>query len=1653
MRVPEWATGPDSNPLVIELHWLRQRGIWGLRAVAAPIPQLRQIARGRSANSPNQTDFTVVRHLFTMLPSLVHDERDRVAAAAALVYFGADREFLMKSSRARREQTAAVFYQQSFSQFRRPDLGAERVLLVDIARMLATLSGPDERHNVNMSTSGHGAIALDPKFQRLRAAWRDPSPIFDDVGVARFSGRRWLLEQLDAFLEDPQHDRGYLVVEAGSGLGKTALAAWLAWDRDLPCHFTLSSGGRRPITALRNLAVQLIVRFGLTDFLEEGALPAEAGEPGWFEQVLHAAARARTLANDRLVIVVDGLDEAEDVPGCLPLGLPVLLPAGAYIFVTCRSGTPLLGPSRDRRYFSIEARSTENTADVAEFLHRQAADEPFANLLAENDISPETFISTLTAQSGGVWVYLRYVLDDLRSGARSVGQIRGLPVGLAEYYGASILAMRNGPQWSLVYKPLLLALGVAREPLAMSALARLAGTNDTQAVADLCLRRWRPFLRALVTDREPTYALGHESLREFIIGAIDLSQPVWLRDLRGELEAAVHDAHSRICDVYLGDFGTLAQQLPSLAANFALADRDDGYPVRHLAFHLVRSRRESELHRLLAAEWLVGNGIRRSVWYDVHGRSGSIEGYLNDVDLARHAAAEETDAAIAGSLVAQSIGAEVRYALLRASVQKVTSRIPSALLDRLVATGWWTVAQAIARYEHITVPSERIEAAVALIPRISGARRSELLADAIATLDLLVNTTDRARLAGAILPLAEGYREALIEELLGRAVSTSRSYSIIECLQVVVSYAGPQLRPRLFDLAENLTGELCRSALDILAPAVDDATAEQAYTIVRRACPRPWPATMLVRLLPCVARPVRAALLAEAVRSLPWENPGRLAEAISDLSSILPRQRHQRLVDRALHAARTRSPLEYAKTVADLVAWLPAALREVYLKGALEALREHLSFGGRTTEDPLRILVLLLPHLPTASVDYACEIALLLPDALEVCYAAARLLEVLPEPNQVALATCVIDRIEAEEGELEPYMYDCFVTDCLVVLAPSLPFELLGRAVRVALKIASAQYIATGLDAIACRLDRPDRLDLMSKGLAVIGRAPDRFYRYSAVQTLSPHLEGRLLDVALGLVDDPDDGLSQIETMVPLLPHLDRPHLDTALHHLVSLAVALTDEVDVEVPGFTRWWGIHGFGSYLADEALNRVLDDTLSRAEEGSAARILGDLATVIPEWLLARSLAVISAEPSLIERAEALHAIAPRLSYGARTQAVRDFLAVIDRPPVTGEADHRGQVFLWLADHCSPRLAREAFEVIARIDDPAQQMFALQFVVPRLPVSMLTNALDLIRAVANDCFYRGKAIGQLAPRLPARLRDQIIGEAFGGISEMADSAGIPKSYRQLDALNAIAPLLPRGFHAAALEVIRQMPDEGCRRSALFRLLEVAADDLVEDIIQATREIADANERIRALATLAKAVTPPRRGLFEEVLLGMGTLIDGKHALYGRHQCEILAYVGADLPDDLIQLAIRLLEANTYHHEHEVVRALGSLAELPGEESRDHLLDLIARLPRDSTKKDSLIAVASCLSDRQLDRACRIMDGLHGDDQATVGSALAGPLWSAGSRLSSIAAIRASLNLGSRSVVLASIAANGSLIHRIGGSQAAADVAHALMRLPHWFP
>ncbi|MDB9515026.1 NACHT domain-containing protein [Kamptonema animale CS-326] len=139
----------------------------------------------------------------------------------------------------------------------------------------------------------------------------------------KFCGRQFVFDEIDQILS--KETKGYFTVIGDAGMGKTALAAKLILDHKYPCYFNILAEGRnRPEQFLTSIREQLIQRYQLQNAAADD-LPT----------LLEKASQKLT-TGERLIIVVDALDEVEQEPGDNLLYLPTTLPDGVYFVMTRR---------------------------------------------------------------------------------------------------------------------------------------------------------------------------------------------------------------------------------------------------------------------------------------------------------------------------------------------------------------------------------------------------------------------------------------------------------------------------------------------------------------------------------------------------------------------------------------------------------------------------------------------------------------------------------------------------------------------------------------------------------------------------------------------------------------------------------------------------------------------------------------------------------------------------------------------------------------------------------------------------------------------------------------------------------------------------------------------------------------------------------------------------------------------------------------------------------------------------------------------------------------------------------------------------------------------------------------------------------------------
>ncbi|MGW4211222.1 NACHT domain-containing protein [Lentzea sp. NPDC004789] len=763
-------------------------------------------------------------------------------------------------------------------------------------------------------------------------AVRSLDPVCADVLRDGFTGRRWLIEQIDGFLDS--RPCGYLWVEGDAGVGKTALAAHLVRERGWAGHFSRLTRGGSARVALRNLAGRLAVAHGLAP---NGLLPARWCTPEGFETLL-----ARL--TPPVVLVVDGADEAERVPGAQPWGLPNELPAGVFVVGTYRTGSPPpFGPSDV--VLRLAAADPRNVADVVAHAAR-----------VQPDLADVT-------RCGGVWIYLRYVLNEIRQGVRAAAD--PLPADLSRYYTGVL------ESWPASVLPLVSTLAVAGEPLNVRQLAVL---SDVDSAGEHCHRTLRPFLSVVDGADGREFTWYHAGLREFLTGVRpgeDGREQDW--KWWDVLSSAATAAHDRICSYYLTSAPT------------------DGYALRHLARHLVAAGREDDLHRLL----------RTDSWFTAHDQADTIDDFLSDVALARALCARETDRALAAAQPATTLCDELRYDLVVASIASRTNALSAELVAALVAGGVWTRPRAVAHALRLPTATARAHVLAVLGAADLALAESAQIESAYARAEVLLT----------LIPLDPARRPDLVAKALHATADITGEHQRAGAVVDLAPWLTADQRDTALALAQHITQPHARArALTALG---DHAGALAAVRAISGEKERAEALAALAPRLAAVEQPTSPApnLSAALTSAQSITGPHRLI-AIAALAAHLP-DRDQVLQ----HLLDTPVPDHQAEVYTALAHHLPAAIAPALAAVTAdptraEALAPLLTEPQLTealhTADPrtrARCLTALAQHLPDPqTLHRAHEAAKAIPDAHDRAEALTRLAPLLPAaPRRQAL--------------------------------------------------------------------------------------------------------------------------------------------------------------------------------------------------------------------------------------------------------------------------------------------------------------------------------------------------------------------------------------------------------------------------------------------------------------------------------------------------------------------------------------------------------------------------------------------------------------------------------------------------------------------------
>ncbi|MBK1986572.1 NACHT domain protein [Sphaerospermopsis aphanizomenoides BCCUSP55] len=328
-----------------------------------------------------------------------------------------------------------------------------------------------------------------------------------------FCGRDFVFKAINNFFTT--QSKGYFTVIGDAGMGKSAISAKYISVIKCPCYFNVFAEGRnKPEQFLANIRQQLIKRYSL-----QNADNADL-------RTLLQKASEKLTQGQKLIIVVDALDEVEQEGNSNLLDLPQNLPDGIYFLLTRRpynQETKRLTLSPDTPTAELDLTKEDYSAlsqeDIKEYIQLFLNNEPkLKDWINERNISEENFIQEIAVKSENNFIYLRYLLPGIAEGKYNDLTLKGLPQGLQDYYTTHWQRMGMDKEANEQKVKILYILVERGEPISLNLIAEILDEDEYEVKS--VLNDWVEYVTPKVNAEEQKtyYSIYHRSFLEFLKG-------------------------------------------------------------------------------------------------------------------------------------------------------------------------------------------------------------------------------------------------------------------------------------------------------------------------------------------------------------------------------------------------------------------------------------------------------------------------------------------------------------------------------------------------------------------------------------------------------------------------------------------------------------------------------------------------------------------------------------------------------------------------------------------------------------------------------------------------------------------------------------------------------------------------------------------------------------------------------------------------------------------------------------------------------------------------------------------------------------------------------------------------------------------------------
>lgn len=615
-----------------------------------------------------------------------------------------------------------------------------------------------------------------------------------------FGGRSATLDQLTHWvLTDSSFQR--LLMVANAGCGKSALLVqWVKWlkkNTNLLVVFVPIS--LRFDTALKSVTFAALAHQLAAIYGERISTPNYLGDE-WHEMCL-SYLRREPPEQKKLLVIVDGLDEAADWQASATT-FPSQIASSIKVLVSARILGSDLGASGWLRRLNWEKEVNTRILELPKLTEAGIRDvlvsmgDPIAQIASNKDVLEE-----LNRLTDGDPLLIRLYVETLQPNQNTefilnTKDLAEIEPGISGYIARWWEEQEK--QWqTLGLDPLaktemvafLNLCAAAMGPLMYDDLSQLAPEHFSHAIQ---INR--------ITGLAKRIFVGDGKNQGFVFSHSRFNQYFW---------EEISKTEQVYWDERFVSYGT--KMVDQVRSKVLAETKFPQYVIQFFGAHLMRKGSTlDDLLILTSKEWYQATTATT--------RTHSV--FLNDIQRVWTFAANnynpETD-----SIDTQTIGQQVRCALITSSIRSLAANIPTDLICQLVEAGIWTATQAIVHIQQKPDAEDRVKAIAAISPQLDLSFRELVIETALGDITLIDKSfLSRGDAFAEIIPhMPEGLLPKA-HQLLSK-MGFGERFPATQALAIRYAMAGK------FNEAIWLVGTYDRdtrvSALDKLMPYVDDA--------------------------------------------------------------------------------------------------------------------------------------------------------------------------------------------------------------------------------------------------------------------------------------------------------------------------------------------------------------------------------------------------------------------------------------------------------------------------------------------------------------------------------------------------------------------------------------------------------------------------------------------------------------------------------------------------------------------------------------------------------------------------------------------------------------------------------------------------------------